>query len=62
MFNNDYASLLKQMFDDVVETQPATQKTKKQLLVISEHLYRSAFVLDQEINFNSCCISLEQQN
>jgi len=59
LFNNDYASLLKQMFDYIVDTLPSNPKTKKYLLVISEHLYRSAFVLDQEINFYSCCISLE---
>lgn len=59
LFNNDYTSLLKQMFDYIVDTLPSNPKTKKYLLVISEHLYRSAFVLDQEINFYSCCISLE---
>jgi DNA polymerase III delta prime subunit len=59
LFNNDYASLLKQMFDYIVDILPSNPKTKKYLLVISEHLYRSAFVLDQEINFYSCCISLE---
>lgn len=61
LFNNDYANLLKQMFDYIVDTQPSSTKTKKQLMVISEHLYRSALVLDQEINFYSCCITLESQ-
>lgn len=60
LFNNDYSNLLKQMFDYIIDTQQSTIETKKQLLVISEHLYRSAMVLDQEINFYSCCISLEQ--
>jgi len=62
LFNNDYASLLKQMFDYIVDNQPSTPQTKKQLLIISEHLYRSALVLDQEINFYSCCISIESQD
>lgn len=62
LFNNDYVSLLKQMFDYIVDNQPSTPQTKKQLLIISEHLYRSALVLDQEINFYSCCISIESQD
>lgn len=61
LFNNDYANLLKQMFDYIIDTQKSSTKTKKQLMVISEHLYRSALVLDQEINFYSCCIALESQ-
>lgn len=60
LFNNDYATLLKQMFDYIIDNEQSSMKTKKQLLVISEHLYRSALVLDQEINFYSCCIALEQ--
>jgi hypothetical protein len=42
----------------LIETNP-NEKAKKALLVISEHLYRSSFVVDQEINFYSCIISLE---
>lgn len=60
LFNNDYATLLKQMFDYIIDNEQSTMETKKQLLIISEHLYRSALVLDQEINFYSCCIALEQ--
>ena len=60
LFNNDYASLLKQMFNYILENTTANKLRKKQLMVISEHLYRSAFVLDQEINFYGCCINLEQ--
>lgn len=61
LFNNDYSNLLKQMFDYIIDNKPSTPSTKQQLLIISEHLYRSALVLDQEINFYSCCISLEGQ-
>ena len=60
MFNNDYANLLKQMFDYIIDNEPSTMNSKEQLLTISEHLYRSALVLDQEINFYSCCIALEK--
>lgn len=62
LFNNDYASLLKQMFDYIIDEDKPSPVKKKQLLIISDHLYRSAFVLDQEINFYSCCINLEQVN
>lgn len=60
LFNNDYPTLLKQMFDYIVDNIPSTPESKKQLLIVSEHLYRSALVLDQEINFYSCCIAMEQ--
>lgn len=60
LFNNDYASLLKQMFNYILDGTQPNPVRKKQLLIISDHLYRSAFVLDQEINFYSCCINLEQ--
>lgn len=59
-FNNDYPNLLKNMFDYIIDNEPSTENNKKKLLIISEHLYRSAIVLDQEINFYSCCIALEQ--
>jgi len=61
VFNNDYPMLLKQMFDYIISNKESTMVNKRQLLTISEHLYRSAIVLDQEINFYSCCIALEQQ-
>ena len=60
LFNNDYSMLLKQMFNYIIEECKNTQNNKERLLVISEHLYRSAMVLDQEINFYSCCIALEK--
>lgn len=60
VFNADYTTLLKLMFDYIITQHASSVSTKKQLLVISEHLYRSAIVLDQEINFHSCCIALEQ--
>ena len=61
LFNRDYPGLLKQMFQYTIDKQD-TLNSKQQLVIISEHLYKSAFVLDQEINFSSCCISLESIN
>ena len=60
LFNNDYITLLKQMFDYILDQPGKSSMKKKQLLIVSDHLYKAAFVLDQEINFYSCCISLEQ--
>lgn len=59
-FQGDYTTLLRELFNftnDVLDFN--NEKAKKALLVISEHLYRSSFVVDQEINFYSCIIALE---
>jgi replication factor C small subunit len=59
-FQGDYTTLLRELFNltnDILDFN--NEKAKKALLVISEHLYRSSFVVDQEINFYSCIISLE---
>lgn len=59
-FQGDYTTLLRELFNftnDVLDFN--NEKAKKALLIISEHLYRSSFVVDQEINFYSCIIALE---
>lgn len=60
MFNSDYVILLRNLFNfiDTNETDP--DKKKQYLLCLAEHLYRSAFVVDQEINCYSCLISLSE--
>jgi hypothetical protein len=57
-FNSDYPMLLKMLFDYVDESNISTDKKKMALVTISEALYRSAFVADQEINCYSCLIQL----
>ena len=59
-FNNDHTSLLKAMFNYATESSLADVTKKKYLLILAEHLYRAAFVMDPEINFFSCCITLEE--
>jgi replication factor C small subunit len=60
-FQGDYQLLLKEVFNYISETLNTNQlDVKKALLVVSEHLYRSSFVVDHEINFYSCLISLEE--
>lgn len=60
-FQADYQILLKELFYFVNDTLNFNEeKNKKSLLIISEYLYRTSFVVDQEINFYSCLISLEE--
>jgi len=62
-FNSDYVNLLRGLFNFIDEksyneTELNLELKKKYLLIIAEHLYRSAFVVDQEINCYSCFIQL----
>ena len=57
-FNGDYNHLLRQLFDYLDKSKlPDTQKGMG-LVIIAESMYRTAFVVDQEINFYSCMIQL----
>ena len=59
VFNGDYPELLRGLFNYIHDCDNIPDQTKaEQLVVVSEHLYRSAFVVDQEINFYSCMIAL----
>jgi len=60
VFGNDYPNLLRDLFNAHYKQAGAIDKRRMALLTISEHLYRSSTVLDQEINFFSCLISLSQ--
>ena len=57
-FNGDYPELMKQLFDHVHDVRLGDDIKRKQLITIAEHIYRSAFVADQEINFYSCLLAL----
>jgi DNA polymerase III delta prime subunit len=56
--HSDYVTLLRNLFNHVDKNEQDTNKKKIYLLTIAEHLYRSAFVVDQEINTYACCIAL----
>jgi replication factor C small subunit len=57
-FNNDYVTLMRNLFN-YVDQQDMSSNTKKTfLLTLSEYIYRSSFVVDQEINCYSCFIAL----
>jgi len=54
----DYTTLLRNLFNHIDKCEQDENKKKIYLLVIAEHLYRAAFVVDQEINTYACCIAL----
>ena len=58
VFGNDYPKLLKDLFNAVYKSSLPEDKKRLALLQVSESLYRSALVMDQEINFFSCLINL----
>jgi DNA polymerase III delta prime subunit len=59
VFGGDYNELLRSLFNYVDEA-PGVNDLKKSehMLIVSEHIYRSAFVADPEINFYSCLLTL----
>ena len=59
-FGNDYPKLMKDLFNTVYKSEMSEDKKRLALLQVSEYLYRSALVMDQEINMFSCIISLSQ--
>jgi len=59
-FGNDYTELLRSLFDYVHDVKIDDNTKREHLLIIAEHLYRMAFVLDPEINFYSCLIALSK--
>lgn len=59
-FGSDYQVLLKNLFEDIDKETVDVGKKRECLLTISEYMYRSAFVLDQEINFYSCILAISR--
>jgi replication factor C small subunit len=57
-FNSDYINLLRSLFNHIDKNEADNELKKQYLIIIAEHLYRSAFVIDQEINCYSCFIQL----
>jgi replication factor C small subunit len=60
--DDGYEEMYRFLYDHLHELDVFTNNTnwKKGILVISDHLYRSAFVADQEINFVACMIKLSE--
>jgi len=57
-FNNDYVTLMRNLFNYVDQQNIDNNIKKTFLLTLSEYIYRSSFVVDQEINCYSCFIAL----
>lgn len=59
-FYGDYDNLLKE-FLNYLYLQPVVDSKKKEMIaVIADHLYKSVFVLDKEINAFACWVNLER--
>ena len=59
-FGGDYPGLLKMLFDEIEQSNDQPSTKSESLLIVGEHLYRAAFVLDQEINFYTCLVALSR--
>ena len=59
-FNSDYLTLLRDFFNYIDTLNIDNIQKKKCLLLLAEHIYRSSFVADLEINCYSCLISLSE--
>lgn len=58
-FQGDYDTFLANLLDYLYD-QPIDEFKKKQMItIIADHLYKSAFVVDKEINAFACIVALE---
>jgi DNA polymerase III delta prime subunit len=58
-FYGDYDNLMKDYLNYLYDKPLDDLKKKEMIAVIADHLYKSAFVLDKEINAFACWINLE---
>ena len=58
-FNSDYDNLLVELLEHIYTQNINDLKKKKMISIIADHLYKSAFVTDKEINCFACFINLE---
>ena len=59
-FQGDYASLLKHYLNFIYNSDTKPDNKRQIIVIISEYLYRDAFVLDKEINAFACFCQLEK--
>ena len=57
-FNHDYVLLMRNLFNFIDKQELQVNVKKQYLLTLSEYIYRSSFVVDQEINCYTCFIAL----
>lgn len=61
-FNNDYPLLLKTLFNVIDESDIKNETKKIMLTIVYDFIYKSAFVMDQEINAYACVIELSNRS
>ena len=59
-FQGDYDTLLANFLDYLDNQNIADMKKKEMIAIIADHLYKSAFVVDKEINAFACLVNLER--
>jgi len=57
-FQGDYDTLLANLLDYIYEQSIEDLKKKEMIAIIADHLYKSSFVVDKEINAFACLINL----
>ena len=58
-FQGDYDTLLGNYLDFIYTSNIDDMKKKEMIAIIADHLYKSAFVVDKEINAFACLVNLE---
>ena len=58
-FQGDYDTLLCNYLDFIYNANVEDIKKKEMIAIIADHLYKSAFVVDKEINAFACLVNLE---
>jgi len=58
VFNGDYTELLRSLFNHIHDSNESDNTKANRMVIVSEHIYRSAFVIDPEINFYTCLLEL----
>ena len=49
---------MRQIFNFINDFEFDEKNKSKMLVTIADHLYKSAFVMDQEINFYACLLAM----
>jgi len=59
-FQSDYHHLLKMLLQHLYQSNIANTSKRESILIITEYMYRHAFVADHEINFFACMLNLSK--
>ena len=59
-FQGDYDTLMANFLDHLYEQPIDDMKKKEMITILADHLYKSALVLDKEINAFACWVNLEK--